>query len=564
MQKQKIPDIEEIRKKFRKCVDFNTQIGLYETVEVNERYFIGDQWYGIKSNGMPTPSFNFLKQTTLFTVANVTSDNMAMQASILPSVVPYDNRYLEQVADIVTKQFEAIMEREKITAKCREYLRNAAVDGDGCIHVYFDPEAETGQTMKGEIKAEVIENTRVHFGNPNSRNVQDQPYIILTKRDTVENVRYRAEALHEDGLNDITDYDLITPDDDSFDNRYDSYTDDKVTVLTYYFRNRDTGTIWCVEATEKVIIQEAYDTEYSLYPVVWLNWDYKQNCYHGQALLTGLTMNQKVYNQMHAMIALHMSLQTFPKMVYDRTKISSWNGAPGMAIGVNGSVDGVAKPVSGAQLDPQVPAILEGYLSKTQDLQGASAAALGKVRPDNTSAIVALQRASGTVLELVKQDHYQSMEDLGRICIDIMGAKYGIRTVMTKVQIGEPGNQPLGLEIPPIDALAEFDFGILKDMQMAVKLDIGASSYWSEEAAMMTLDNLLMNRFITLKQYLERLPKGRIPKQEELIAEQATMTADPSGGMGTAMSMDTTSANIPVEGGSGNGSLQRALNREGA
>ena len=33
---------------------------------------------------------------------------------------------------------------------------------------------------------------------------------------------------------------------------------------------------------------------------------------------------------------------------------------------------------------------------------------------------------------------------------------------------------------------------------------------------------------------------------------------------GTGMSMETTSQDMPVQGGSGNGSLQRALNREGA
>lgn len=563
MQKMKIPTLDEVNKRFRKCVEFNNQIGLYETVELNERFFIGDQWYGIKSNGMPTPVFNFLKQTTLFAVASIVSDNMTISASAMPCIIPYDKQYLEQTADIISAQIAAIAEREKLTKLAREYLRNAAVDGDSCIHIYFDPTADSGQLVQGEIKAEVIENTRVHFGNPNCREVQRQPYICLTRRETLEEVRVRAELLHEDGQNSLTDYEAITPDNDTFDNRYDSYTDDKVTVITYYFKNRDTGTVWAMEATEKCILQEAYDTGYTLYPIIWLNWDYKQDCYHGQAMLTGLVQNQKVYNQMHAMIALHMSLSTFPKMVYDKTKVQSWNGAPGMAIGVNGNVDGVAKAVSGAQLDPQVPAILDGYLSKTQELQGASAAALGKVRPDNTSAIIALQRASSTPLELVKQNHYQCMEDFGSICIDIMAAKYGVRTVEMKVELGDGGETPLGMELPPMEIMTEFDFSILRSMRMAVKLDCGASSYWSEILSTQTLQNMRMNQIIDDVQFVERLPKNTVPKQEALEKELRARRGMMMPQQGTGMSVDTSSELAPVTGGSGNGQLQRALNREG-
>lgn len=447
--------------------------------------------------------------------------------------------------------------------KSREYIRNAAIDGDGCIHTYFDPDVETGQMYKGEIRTEVIENTRVHFGNPNCRDVQEQPYIFLTKRDLLDNVRYRAELLHEQGLNDLQDYDIIVPDNDTFDNRFDSYTDDKVTVMTYYFKNRDTKTIWCIEMTEKAIIREAYDTEYTLYPLVWLNWDYRQDCYHGQAMLTGLIANQKVYNQMHAMIALHMSLSTFPKMVYDRTKIPNWNGAPGLAIGVNGPVDSVAMPVSGAQLDPQVPAILDGYISKTRSFLGASDVALGDSRPDNTSAIIALQRAASTPLEITRQNHYQCIEDLGKIWIDIMSVKYGIRMVEAKVQLGENGDMPLGMQLPPMTMLQEFDFSVLKEVRIAVKQEVGASSYWSEEAAAMTMDNMLMNGIVNGVQYVERLPKGRIPKQEELLKELQAGAMPPAMGGGAAPEEELTSEDMEVQGGKGNGSLQRALNKEG-
>ena len=145
MRKFKIPTGEEIQKRFEKCFDFNSQIGLYDTVQVNEDFFIGNQWQGVESNGLPTPTFNFLKQVVLFQVATITSDNQTLQATPMPSVSGYDSRTLEEIAQIVSHQYAAIIERNRIVTKLREFLRNAAVDGDGCMYFHFDPSLENGQ-----------------------------------------------------------------------------------------------------------------------------------------------------------------------------------------------------------------------------------------------------------------------------------------------------------------------------------------------------------------------------------------------------------------------------------
>ena len=112
--------------------------------------------------------------------------------------------------------------------------------------------------------------------------------------------------------------------------------------------------------------------------------------------------------------------------------------------------------------------------------------------------------------------------------------------------------------------MVDFDFSRLRDLQVAIKQDVGASSYWSEIANMQTLDNLMMNNKISLRQYLERVPSGYISKKQELINENKALEAPPAASGGTGMSPETIQAeDIPVQGGSGNASLQRALNREG-
>lgn len=559
----KAPTAKEINEKYEKAYHFKQQIGLYDTVQVNEDFFIGKQWEGVQANGLPTPTFNFLKQVVLFQVATITSDNLAMQASPLPSVSAYTTSEIEKITEIINHQYAAIIERNRIVTRLREFLRNAAVDGDGCMYFYFDPDVENGQLVKGEIAAEILENTRVGFGNPNCRDVQAQPHIILSRRELVDDVKYRAEKYIETGVCGMEDADEITADSEKFQNKYDSYTDDKVTVLTYLYKNRETGTIWCAEATERGMLREPYDTGYSLYPLVWLSWDYIHDCYHGQAMITGLIPNQKFINKMFAMVGISLLTTAFPKVIYDQNRIRSWNGGVGTAVGVNGNVDNVAKTIDGAAVNPQIAQFMELCINKTRSFLGASDVAMGDSRPDNTSAIIALQRAANTPMEMTKQNMYQCVEDMGRIWLDMMAVKYGVRMVEVSMPMDKPGEQPLGMDLPPQPFHEDFDFSVLKNFPVAIKQDVGASSYWSEMANMQTLDNLLINKQITLKQYLERLPSGYISKKQELIRDIEAMTTPASAGGGATGTSKENIENMPVDGGPGNGQLQRALNRQG-
>ena len=54
------------------------------------------------------------------------------------------------------------------------------------------PALETGQAVKGDIVAELIDSTNVCFGNPACDEVQRQPYLILAMRRDVDEVRKEA------------------------------------------------------------------------------------------------------------------------------------------------------------------------------------------------------------------------------------------------------------------------------------------------------------------------------------------------------------------------------------
>lgn len=557
------PDCRVAYEFYEKGLDYNRQINLTETVKNNENFFIGKQWEGVESNGLPTPQINILKRVTQYVVAVITSDNIKVNATLMANMPgKHDLKLLTQ---IVNHEFEAIFERNKLPYMVKEYARNAAVDGDGCIHAYFDAKAETGQKAKGHIKHELVENTRVFFGNPADRSVQDQPYIIIAQRYPVRNVKLEAKRNKIPNWNDIYS-------EDEEETHVDSakWTDGNTTVLTMYWKDDETGHVWCYRYCKQCSIKEPWDTELTLYPLVWLNWDYVQDSFHGFGMITPLIPNQIFINKSYAMSMLSMMKDAGGKIIFDKTRIKYWDNRIGAAIGVAGGIDNVAKALEVPQMNPQVAQYIQLTTEETEKSQGATAVAMGDSRPDNTSAIVALTRAAQTPHDITKHNIYNSIEDLARIDLEMMSVYYKKRYVDRPITTREREAAMFAqqanpdLEIPN-EVPEEFDFDILKDHPFMIKLDVGASSYYSEMAATKTLENLLMNGFITPVQFLERISDDNMPERIALIEElknaQQIMPPQPmSPGAGSVVD---DGSKMDVTGGAGYGGLQRAINAAG-
>ena len=555
---------EQVQAEYQKMLGYNTAVNLDETVRANENFFIGKQWEGVDAKGLPTPVYNFLKQVVLFSVANITTDNIKMQATPLACErTPED---VERVAEVVNKEFDRLFEFNRVPNLVREYMRNAAVDGDSCLFTFWDDTVDAGFGLRGGIRTEIVDNMRVGFGNTACRDPQKQPYILIERREMTKELRRAAQEAGNPRWNDIQP--------DTENHNTDSYknSSERSTVLLRMWKERKTGTVWACEVSGRVMLREPWDMGLRLYPVTWINWDYIPDSYHGQALVTGLIPNQIFINKMFAMSMISLMTSAFPRTVYDKTRIPKWNNAVGAAIGVNGGdVSGVAKIIDPAQISPQIAQFIQTSVDYTRQFLGATSAALGETRPDNTSAIIALQRAASIPSEITKQNLYKSIEDLGRIYLDFMAAYYGKR----KVQVSMPdvGSDILAFAGKDPEELETvlFDYGILNDMPMALKLDVGASSYWSEMASVQTLDNLLMQDKITIEEYLERIPDGYIPKRQELIASRKQATQQQmmqpeeqsTGGTPETGALVDLGQKTPIRGGGGFGDLQRKVMQTG-
>ena len=516
------PSIQWGWSKYQRAITYNTVLQIQENVKANENMYIGKQWEGVVANGLPTPQFNVLKRVTGFVIANVVSDSIRITASPL-AAYPEDDKLIDPVR-IINEEFEALSEQVRLPALAKEFARDSAVRGDGCIYTWWDADADAGANRKGRIRSEIVENTRVFFGNPNDRRVQEQPWIMIEKKEMVRNAKMRAKA------NGCENWQQIICDDTNMlavDTVKQTF--DKVTTILLFWKDDETGEVWGYEFCQNCVIREPWNLNIRLYPIIWLNWDYVADSYHGQAMITGLIPNQIFINKAWAMSMLSLMRSAWPKTVYDKTRVSHWDNRVGGAIGVAGNVDNVARILDPAQVSPQVFQFIDAAASMTEESLGATEAALGEGKAYNTSAILSLQKAASTPQELTKQNLYQQIEDLARIYLEFMANYYGKRTVdmtmtdeLRKVFEQQAAlTAEIGMEPPeiPQSVPVDFDFGMLKDHPFSVKIDVGASSYYSEIASLQTLDNLLLNQRISTVQYLERIPDGNVAGRRKLIEE---------------------------------------------
>lgn len=484
----------EIWREYEKAANYNENLDLYATVEQNNNFYNGKQWEGFKGDRIMKPVFNFIKEAVNLYISTLISDKIGYS---MKPMLPTSPEVGAQVSSVLKYAMDEVFETARLRYLNRKAIRNCAIDGDTCMYFYFDPDEDTGFDYKGRIKAEVIDNTNVLFGNPSTEEVDVQPYILIAFRRLVCDVRDEAEA---NGL----PVDEIRADDESrFMNSDRDYDNNYVTVILKLWR--ENGTVRVMKVTKNAVIKEETDTKLKRYPLCYMTWESVKNSYHGRSPITPVIPNQIFVNKMYALSFEYLLKMAFPKLLYDRTKLP--NGVTneiGKAIAVTGNPQEAFMSVfSGADMSSQVMSVTDSTISKTKEHMGAYDAALGNVNPDNTSAIIATQQAAAAPLDMQRMDFYYFVERYVRIIIDFMRVEYGTRLVRIE------------------DEVTEFDFRQLDDYALSLDVEIGKSNYWSEINQQSTLDSIMQMRLFdnpqTAKLYVELIPEEQLRNKDEIL-----------------------------------------------
>jgi hypothetical protein len=486
----------------------------YDVIDTNIAFASGDQWRNVVADGLPKPVFNIIKRVKQFKIASLKADNISISIQPMEYRPQTNDLRMQQKVkdtDLANAEIKNVLENIKFDAKSRTLLADGFDTGDWCLHFYFDldeqPFKKTMPNVKGLIKAEIIDSTNVIFGNPNTRQVEKQPYIILVGRDLVSNLKEEAKKNGSKDIDSIkgdseTEYQM--GDNGKVENDAKGY-EKALYIIKYYKKD---GKIYANKSVRGTYIYKDKDTEFSYYPVCFNNWEEVKGSYHGRSETTGIIPNQIAINKMFAMVIYHLMLTAFPTGVYDADRIEGWTNEIGAQIPVtnlNGEpIRNVAGYLEPATMSTQIINAIELAMQYTKETLGVGDASLGNVTMNNATAIIAIQKSAAVPLENVKAAFYEFVEDCGKVIIDMMGTKYGIRPVV----VTGPNNER---------TVEMFDFSQLKDMWLHVKTDVGNASYFSEVASVQTLDNLLNNGFIEFVEYLKRIPDEIIPNKQELI-----------------------------------------------
>ncbi len=490
-------------------IEYKRRIGLYTTVRENERFYRGEQWNGVNSGGLPTPVFNIIKRIVSYMISTATAQPVSISYSDDSLPVVNDEALKKQISDgidLLNRNAAYRMDKDKMEKLVREALKDAAISGDGVFYTFWDPDIKTGQDYTGDIRTVLCDNTDLFVSNVNSRDLQAQEYVMISGRDTVNNLRAEAKA---NGVF-AREIEKITADErdgtgagEMFD--IESENEEYATFLLKFTRDENGFIVW--EKSTKSVIIKSCSTTMHRYPVAYFAWDNTKGSFIGNSPISALIPNQKYINKAYAMVMKHMTDTAFSKVVYDKTLISEWTNEVGEAIGVKGGdVREAAAVVGVGNMQSGFLDVINLTMMHTKELMGATDAALGEVEPDNTSAILALQESSNLPLENLRQNLYACIEDIALNWADMIFEYYPEERLLPYEN--EQGVGTSGV-LPPRKSF--------KGSVLQARVDVGAGTKYSQIVSVNTLDKLLSGGFIAIEDYLERLPEGIIADKKNLI-----------------------------------------------
>lgn len=501
----------ELWQKYEKGVAYNGQFrpnkNYYEAVKVWNSFYNGDQWIGLEGDEkLPHPTFNIIKRIIEFLVASLTSSNVAVNIEPLENIATEDAEEFK-ISDFLNAEVKNIFEKTNFEYKIKEVLTDGAIAGDLCFHTVFNPnkKAYRGKDIQGEIEIEIIDSTNILFGNPNIKDVEKQPYIIVVGRDLVKNLQAETKSNEKIRQDNETQYQSS----DYADTEIEGDDEGKALYIYYYYKKKDK--VYCTKTTKDVIIYSDVDMNATRYPIAFANFYRQKGTYHGRGVVESVCPNQISINKLFAMAIYHQMMTAFPPLMIDKDMVDSINNEVGSTIELHGlknsdrRLSDAAGYLNPANMSEWIIKIIDLCFQYTKECLGVSDASLGQINPTNTSAIIAVQKSTAVPLANIKDNLYHLVEQEVLILIDMMANKYGLRPVV--MDDGEGKRQ-----------LVNFDFSALKNMDLKTSIDVGETSYWSEISTLQTLDSLLQAERIDFLQYLERVPNEFIPKKAELIS----------------------------------------------
>ena len=495
--------VTDVWNEYQRGVDYNHKQNLYEKSDKNFKFYLGNQWENAKLGGIQPITLNIIQSIVKYKVGVVKTNSYQIYFSSETYETDEQRRKMQDLCDSLNRFANRVWEKNQVDRVVENCVDDACIDSEGIIYFYED---------NGNIVPEQVDKTNIYYGNENDDNIQTQPYIIISFRRTVDEVKEEAKA---NGMSD-EEIEKIVSDEEYHeqagkDKRTDEISPMCLELLKLYKKD---GTVWMKKCTRLATIAKDTDLKIKLYPVAHYLWIRVKGSARGQGEVEYIIPNQIEINKTATRRALAVKLGAFPKLVANTKYIRNTKAlnSVGTTIEVNelnaDDVNKVVNYLKPAQMSTDAYNLQKELIDDTQNLAGAGDNVTGNVDPTQTSgkAILAVQQASQQPINSQVKAYKTFIEDIAKIWFEMLKA-YSVDGIRLTKEEKDYANDTT------YDTQYILSYDELEKLELDIKIDITPKSPYDKYAMEMSLENLLGAKQITFEEYVNALPEdSTMPK----------------------------------------------------
>lgn len=482
---------------YQKCLDFMHQRNIFSDTDLNNRMYNGDQWSGLKIQGVEKIQHNFIKQIVKQKVSNITSNLFAVNYSPENIETTEFMETAQKTCNLLNKKASKVWDKDFMDKKIKKWAKQTAINDESVAYVTYNFSEDMPIN-------EIISKNDIMYGNENEDEIQFQPFILLRQRKTVEELKEmaREEKIDEELIKNIaTDNDTSTVAGDSGKDELE----DKCWLITKFYRKN--GIIYYTQATRYCEIKKERNMGITLYPIAHWNWEDQEGNARGVGEVRQLIPNQLETNKIAMRRAIVTKNISYPQKIINIGKINNPQAAN--RVGATLEFDdpnGITKAndvysiTSPGQMGPDSEKLQNELITLSKDLNNAGDATTGNIDPESASgrAILAVQNAQNQPLNDQMIGLKSFIEDIARIWFE-MWKVYAENGLVIEEETKNPmtGETSIQLmQVPPY---------ILEALSTSVKVDITPKGAFDKYAQELSLENMFTQGKITFDEYVEAL-----------------------------------------------------------
>lgn len=497
--------VTDVWNEYQKGVDYNYRQDLYNKTDKNFKFYLGNQWENAKLGGIQPITLNIIQSIVKYKVGVVKTNSYQIYFNSDTYENDTERRKLQDLCDSLNRFANRTWEKNQVDKIVRNCVDDACIDSEGIVYFYEDND---------NIVPEQVDKTNIYYGNENDDNIQTQPYIIISFRRTVDEVKEEAK---KNGMSD-EELEKIIPDEEYHeqagkDKRVDEISPMCLVLLKLYKKD---GTIWAKKCTRLANVMNDSNLKIKLYPVAHYNWIRVKGSSRGQGEVEYLIPNQIEINKTATRRALAVKLGAFPKLVANTKYIKNTKAlnSVGTTIELNelnaDDVNKIVNYLKPAQMSTDAYNLQKELIDDTQNLAGAGDNVTGNIDPTQTSgkAILAVQQASQQPINSQVEAYKTFIEDIARIWFEMLKA-YSVDGIKLTKEEKDYANDTT------YDTQYILDYEELNKLELDLKIDITPKSAFDKYAMEVSLENLLSAGQITFEEYVNALPEdSTMPKSK--------------------------------------------------